>query len=73
MQFDAALAAQDTFQRAEAELGSDWDTAVELEGTFPPTLDRQPARPIKAYSLSLHVTPWPIPSRPSASSSPGSR
>jgi hypothetical protein len=34
MQFDAALAAQDTFQRAETELGSDWDTAVELENTF---------------------------------------
>jgi len=34
MQFDAALAAQDTFRRAEAELGSDWDTAVELEATF---------------------------------------
>jgi len=34
MQFDAALAAQDTFRRAEAELGSDWDTAVELEGIF---------------------------------------
>ena len=34
MQFDAALAAQDTFQRAEAELGPDWDTAVELESTF---------------------------------------
>ena len=34
MQFDAALAAQETFARAEAELGSDWDTAVELEGTF---------------------------------------
>lgn len=34
MQFDAALAAQETFQRAEAELGSDWDTAVELESTF---------------------------------------
>ena len=34
MQFDAALAAQDTFRRAETELGSDWDTAVELEGTF---------------------------------------
>lgn len=34
MQFDAALAAQDTFQRAEAELGSDWNTAVELEGIF---------------------------------------
>lgn len=34
MQFDAALASQDTFQRSEAELGSDWDTAIELEDTF---------------------------------------
>jgi hypothetical protein len=34
MQFDAALSAQETFGRAEAELGSDWDTAAELEGTF---------------------------------------
>ena len=34
MQFDAALAAQDTFRRAELEIGSDWDTAVELESTF---------------------------------------
>lgn len=34
MQFDAALAAQDTFRLAEAELGSDWDTAVDLEETF---------------------------------------
>jgi hypothetical protein len=34
MQFDAALAAQETFRRAESELGSDWHTAVELEGTF---------------------------------------
>lgn len=34
MQFDAALAAQETFRRAETELGSDWDTAVELEDTF---------------------------------------
>lgn len=34
MQFDPALAAQDTFRRAESELGSDWDTAVELEDTF---------------------------------------
>ena len=34
MQFDAALAAQDTFRRAEAELGSDWDTAVKVEDTF---------------------------------------
>jgi hypothetical protein len=34
MQFDAALAAQDTFQRAEAELGAEWDTAVELEEIF---------------------------------------
>jgi hypothetical protein len=37
MQFDAALAAQETFRRAEAELGSDWDTAVELEDTFSST------------------------------------
>ncbi|NJN70984.1 MAG: hypothetical protein HC801_12410 [Nitrospira sp.] len=34
MQFDAALAAQDALREAEAELGSDWDTAVELEETF---------------------------------------
>ena len=34
MQFDAALAAQAALQEAETELGSDWDTAVELEGTF---------------------------------------
>src|SRR5574341_101726 len=34
MQFDAALAAQETLRRAEPELGSDWITAVELEDTF---------------------------------------
>jgi len=34
MQFDAALAAQDALRQAEAELGSDWDDAVELEDTF---------------------------------------
>jgi hypothetical protein len=34
MQFDAALAAQETFRRAEAELGSEWDAAVELENIF---------------------------------------
>jgi hypothetical protein len=34
MQFDAALAAQAALQEAETELGSDWDTAVELETTF---------------------------------------
>jgi hypothetical protein len=34
MQFDAALAAQETFRRAKTELASDWDTAVELEGIF---------------------------------------
>lgn len=34
MQFDAALAAQETFQRAEAELCSDWHRAVELESVF---------------------------------------
>ncbi|MFM7840788.1 MAG: hypothetical protein ACKO9T_02830 [Nitrospira sp.] len=34
MQFDPALAAQQAFQRAETELGSDWNTVVELEETF---------------------------------------
>ena len=34
MQFDAALAAQDTLQESESELGADWDRAVELESTF---------------------------------------
>ncbi len=34
MQFDPALAAQSAFQEAEAELGADWDKAVELEDTF---------------------------------------
>lgn len=34
MRFDAALAAQDTLREAEAELGADWDEAVELEDTF---------------------------------------
>ena len=34
MQFDAALAAQDTLRESEAELGADWDRAAELESTF---------------------------------------
>lgn len=34
MRFDPALAAQEAFHQAEAELGPDWDTAVELEDTF---------------------------------------
>ncbi|MCW5799546.1 MAG: hypothetical protein KIT40_13665 [Nitrospira sp.] len=34
MQFDAALAAQETLQEAQSELGADWDEAVELEETF---------------------------------------
>jgi hypothetical protein len=34
MRFDPALAAQATFQEAKAELGSDWDTAVEPEYAF---------------------------------------
>jgi len=34
MQFDPALAAQAALQEAEIELGSDWETAVELEHTF---------------------------------------
>lgn len=34
MQFDAALAAQAALQEARSELGSDWETAVDLEQTF---------------------------------------
>lgn len=34
MRFDPALAAQEAFHQAEAELGQDWNTAVELEATF---------------------------------------
>ena len=34
MRFDPALAAQDTFRQAEGELGSNWDTAVDLEEVF---------------------------------------
>ncbi len=34
MRFDPSLAAQEAFYQAEVELGSDWDTAVELEQTF---------------------------------------
>lgn len=34
MRFDPALAAQDCFRDAQAELGADWDTAVELEARF---------------------------------------
>jgi len=34
MEFDPALAAQQAFERAETELGSDWDSVVELEETF---------------------------------------
>lgn len=34
MQFDAALAAQDALRRSEAELGSDWERALELEDIF---------------------------------------
>ncbi len=34
MRFDPALAAQQAFRQAEAELDSDWDRAVELEETF---------------------------------------
>jgi len=34
MRFDPALAAQESFRQAEAELGPDWERAVELEETF---------------------------------------
>ncbi len=34
MHFDPALAAQEAFYSAEAELGVGWETAIELENTF---------------------------------------
>jgi hypothetical protein len=34
MRFDPSLVAQEAFHQAEAELGLDWETAVELEETF---------------------------------------
>ncbi|MDX2252164.1 MAG: hypothetical protein NW202_07755 [Nitrospira sp.] len=34
MRFDPALAAQQAFHQSKANLGHDWDTAVELEDTF---------------------------------------
>lgn len=34
MRFDPALAAQQAFHQSNAELGSDWEAAVELEATF---------------------------------------
>ena len=67
MQFDAALAAQETFRRAESELGSDWDTAVNSKTRFPPMPDRRRGRPMRACSLSPSATPRPIPFKPSVS------
>ena len=37
MQFDPALAARTAFREAAAELGPDWETAVELEDAFSST------------------------------------
>ena len=73
MQFDPALAAQETFRRAEAELGSDWDTAVELKTRFLLVLERQRARPMRGCSRSPLATRRPMPFKPSVSTSRGSR
>lgn len=65
MQFDAALAAQETFRRAQSEHGSDWDAAIEMTETFLPNLapSIQPAaarylaiRNLLGYSHSCD--PW---------------
>ena len=73
MQFDAALAAQETFRRAEAELGSDWDSAVELEGTFSSNAG-SPAREAYDGLLALSARyPDAHSFQASVSSSPGSR
>jgi hypothetical protein len=74
MQFDAALAAQDTFRRAEAELGSDWDTAVKLEDTFSGNAGSTARKTYEDLLATLdNGILRPIPSRSLASSSPGSR
>ncbi len=52
MRFDPALAAQAAFLEAEAELGSDWETAVELEETFSSNAGN-PAREAYEALLSL--------------------
>ena len=52
MRFDPALAAQTAFRESEAELGSDWATAVELEEIFSSTAGA-PAR--KAYESLLSL------------------
>jgi hypothetical protein len=56
MLFDAALAAQDTFRRVETELGSDWDAAVELENTFPPTPESSPRHPLAFCNLVGYIS-----------------
>ena len=73
MQFDPALAAQETFRRAEAELGSDWDTAVELEDTFSSNAGSTAREAYEGLLALAARYPRPIPFRPSVSSSPGSR
>ena len=74
MQFDAALAAQDTFRRAEAELGSDWDTAVELEDTFSSNAGSTAREAYEGLARSCATAiPRPIPFMPSAFTLPGSR
>jgi hypothetical protein len=52
MRFDPALAAQAAFRQAETELGSDWDTAVELEQLFSSSAGQQAA---DAYEALLNL------------------
>ena len=52
MRFDPALAAQSAFQRAEPELGEDWETAVELEHIFSSTAGYAAT---DAYEALLHL------------------
>ncbi|HEU4684637.1 MAG TPA: hypothetical protein VFS39_09085 [Nitrospira sp.] len=52
MRFDAALAAQEAFQRAQVELGPDWHQAVELEELFSSNAGA-PAR--RAYESLLTI------------------
>jgi hypothetical protein len=52
MRFDPALAAQAAFREAEAELGADWDSAVELEQIFSSSAGQAAA---EAYEALLNL------------------
>ena len=52
MQFDPALAARAAFEKAQTELGPDWDTAVQLEEAFSSSAGHSAA---EAYEALLEL------------------